>query len=177
MYIYKIHEKMNDAYENHQALKEMFPIGRHLWKLIGDGLLVLSENKIIDEAEELDFIDCLGKLEDKKFLHSRTTCSIRLNPTKRNSSRKRIGLIGDDVIRYVDRKFENVDEFGFGFTSRMIKDEGRVISNRRGAKVTHRSILIRGVINIFDEDKFKKTMMTGIGSAKGFGFGLIDIWH
>jgi CRISPR system Cascade subunit CasE len=37
----------------------------------------------------------------------------------------------------------------------------------------HVAVDFRGVLRVQDREKFKRTFAAGIGSAKGFGFGLL----
>ena len=44
---------------------------------------------------------------------------------------------------------------------------------RKGKSAYHGGVQFRGTLEVTDEKYFRKTYKTGIGSAKGFGFGLL----
>lgn len=47
--------------------------------------------------------------------------------------------------------------------------------NRKGKKGLHIGVRFQGVLHVTDSSAFKKTFQEGIGTAKGFGFGLLMI--
>ncbi len=47
--------------------------------------------------------------------------------------------------------------------------------NRRGEKGLHIGVRFQGALNVTDQSAFKKAFCEGIGTAKGFGFGLLMI--
>lgn len=49
------------------------------------------------------------------------------------------------------------------------------ISKNKDFSAVFNSILFSGTLIVQDPEKFKKTIENGIGSAKGFGFGLLSI--
>jgi CRISPR system Cascade subunit CasE len=42
-------------------------------------------------------------------------------------------------------------------------------------KQTHFAVLFEGILQVADPDKLRQTVESGIGSAKGFGFGLLSL--
>ena len=100
--------------------------------------------------------------------------SARLNPIKRSKKNgKWIGLSGNELRKWITRKsIEN----GFAIIDIKISDEGHRISQKGTMEISLRSIMIMGILSITDPVKFKKAVQSGIGAAKGFGFGLINLF-
>ncbi|MBU4318739.1 MAG: type I-E CRISPR-associated protein Cas6/Cse3/CasE [Proteobacteria bacterium] len=47
--------------------------------------------------------------------------------------------------------------------------------NRNGKKGLHIGVRFQGALNVTDRDLFRKAFLEGIGTAKGFGFGLLMV--
>ena len=47
--------------------------------------------------------------------------------------------------------------------------------NRKGKKGLHIGVRFQGALHVTDRESFRKTFQEGIGTAKGFGFGLLMI--
>ena len=123
---------------------------------------------------------------------------LRANPTvtKRHDSRpdkqKRVGLykpddlLGhwDDADRWVPGWIErqgDTEERKRGFVVRaqdvtlLSTERLHFFKHKGGNPITLQSALFDGYLNITDLETFKKTLATGIGKAKGLGFGLLSI--
>ena len=50
---------------------------------------------------------------------------------------------------------------------------GRHPFHRRGDEGLHVGVRFRGVLNVTDKERFADAFRHGIGSAKGFGFGML----
>jgi CRISPR system Cascade subunit CasE len=92
------------------------------------------------------------------------------NPTvKRNG--KRLGLQDtEQQIQWLRRKGE---QHGFTLHSVDADFRGRAISPDINAN--HIAVLFNGVLEVTDSVAFGSAVETGIGSAKGFGFGLLSV--
>lgn len=68
---------------------------------------------------------------------------------------------------------------GFGLLSLETTDRGKVISYKPGSEkritITHQSVLYQGLLEVNDPDLFLDAVRSGIGGAKGFGFGLLSL--
>ena len=53
--------------------------------------------------------------------------------------------------------------------------EGQEHFNRGRERGAHASVEFRGTLRVTDPAKFHQTFVTGLGSAKAFGFGLLVI--
>ncbi len=191
-------EFLINPYRLHQAVYRAFPDdidggpGRILYRVdenkrLGTiSLLVQSENK--PDWSKADFItDCLlepaeGKifspaLQTGQTLHFR----VRANPTiKKKLDGKengyRLGLLREeDQLEWLNRK---AVESGFAVMSCQTSPEGMTYDDRsfkEQDKMRHFAVRFEGVLKIINNDLFSKTIENGIGSAKGFGFGLLSL--
>jgi len=101
---------------------------------------------------------------------------LRANPTvKRNG--KRLGLLTEDQqLAWLARK---ASDGGFRILSARAIAEGIVSDTKSSASGTHRltfyAVRYEGILQVLDPEKLLETMRTGIGPAKGLGFGLLSI--
>lgn len=100
-----------------------------------------------------------------------------LRKTKGDWAGKRVELrTTEEYEAWLTRKGKNG---GFTVKSLSAIDKGKIISQKfeDGKKhvIQHQAVLFEGVLEITDFELFRKTIENGIGSAKGFGFGLLSI--
>ena len=67
------------------------------------------------------------------------------------------------------------EEGGFQLVQTIPVPEDFIIGSTGRKKMTFYSVKFDGVIRVQDPDVFIRTVENGIGSAKGFGFGLLSI--
>lgn len=89
---------------------------------------------------------------------------------------KRIGVYGiDEQRKWLDRK---AGMGGFEIVDARV-DSGICTSFKRGGnsqdKLDHLSVTFNGLLRVTDPGKFVAALEGGIGSAKGFGFGLLSV--
>lgn len=110
--------------------------------------------------------------------------NLRANPVKclvqrneqgeRQRHGKRVPLIKPDELRaWLDRKGE---QGGFRIVADRHLDIGPMVKShfRKSEQAAcHGGVEFRGVLEVTNPSKFEETYYTGIGSAKGFGFGLL----
>jgi CRISPR system Cascade subunit CasE len=111
---------------------------------------------------------------------------LRANPTVRRvfesapngqpkSSGKRIGVYGEDAQRkWLEAKAEQA---GFRPLDYQVFDRGFVVSRKpeREEAIRHLCVDFEGILEVTDPDQFLAALQTGIGSGKGFGFGLLSV--
>jgi CRISPR system Cascade subunit CasE len=107
---------------------------------------------------------------------------LRANPTVRKqfeapSDRdgKRIGVYGEQAQRtWLDRK---AAEKGFRVLSCVVSDRGFQTSRKspNGPVMRHLCVNFDGILEVTDPKLFLDALQAGIGSAKGFGFGLLSV--
>lgn len=182
-------------YELHRSLLKAFPNkstggpGRVLFRLDTDdetgGMSVLVQSEKEPSWARLnDTTDFLTECKCKEFqpglassqvLHFR----LRANPTKRSKSTgKRQGILKvEEQIDWLRNKglqggFEviNASVVSEGFSKDKMTDRSNTKHN-----TTMLSVRYDGLLRVIDQDSFIRTIQEGIGSAKGFGFGLLSV--
>ena len=102
---------------------------------------------------------------------------LRANPTKKLDG-KRHGLFHEDAQRaWLKRK---AMEFGFDadLDRVAVLSEGNSQGTKRNGQrydITHFAVRFDGELIVTDAAKFAEALRCGIGSAKGFGFGLLSV--
>ena len=110
---------------------------------------------------------------------------LRANPTKRlgrgaeKNASKRIGLYTEDEqLAWLARKGE---QHGFRVLQAQVSRDGKIKNEKaierdgKEHKLELLSVQFDGVLQVTDPDKLVAAVETGIGSAKGFGFGLLSL--
>lgn len=110
--------------------------------------------------------------------HRHYRFQLRANPTKReNASRKRLPLrTPEEQLAWLRRKAEQAG-FGVDETTLQIAPAGRewFRVEKRGQAGVHHAVEFSGSLHVTEPARFREAFGTGIGSAKGFGFGLLAL--
>lgn len=99
---------------------------------------------------------------------------LRANPTVKRQG-KRHGLVReDDQLQWLHRKAADA---GFRVLNVVVNADGGAEGFKRssGHQMTHLGVLFDGELEVVDPALLKVTIQDGIGSAKGFGFGLLSL--
>jgi len=112
------------------------------------------------------------------FAHSRYRFQLRANPTRReNASRKRLPLrTVEEQKAWLMRKATQ-GGFIIDGDALQILPIGRewFRIEKRGQQGVHHAVDFEGVLKVVDRTLFQEAFARGIGSAKGFGFGLLAL--
>lgn len=169
-----------DSYGQHQAIWKMFP-GRDgkarnfLFRVDDMGAIfrvfVLANEKPVFDGR-------IGwrvkEVPPTYFDHKVYRFQLKANPTmRRKEDGRRLGLFKEDLLfKWMLRK-ASLNGFEVNEKSLVV---GAPVEERfrRGATLgKHLGVDFTGVLRVVDKQKFKKAFEEGIGSAKGFGFGLL----
>lgn len=126
----------------------------------------------------------LKQIVESFLAHRHYAFNLRANPVKclvqrneqgeRERHGKRVPLIRPEELRaWLDRKGQ---QGGFRIVVDKPLDIGPVVKSHFRKKehaACHGGVEFRGVLEVTDPDKFKAAYHAGVGSAKGFGFGLL----
>jgi CRISPR system Cascade subunit CasE len=185
-------------YRLHQAVFRAFPDiseggpGRVLYRLDddkssnGEGpcLLVQSEKEPVwTKAELLSgcAISCASKQFNPVFLAGEVLIfRLRANPTTKkliNNRPARQGILREsEQFEWLKRKGA---AGGFSILDCRIRPEGMVKDEKQQAskklEINLFSVRFEGKLEIIDPELFLTAVESGIGSAKGFGFGLLSV--
>jgi CRISPR system Cascade subunit CasE len=182
----------------HQAVYRAFPdkaddgTGRVLYRIDRDhhskvvSLLVQSE-KMPDWAKAGHLNECLlDAVESKPFALSvvegqRLLFRLRANPSvKKQAEGKRNGYrMGlrreEDQLKWLQHK---AGESGFAVISCKTLPEGIIRDRREPSEkgnLRHYAVRFDGMLKVLNTDTFTAALESGIGPAKGFGFGLLSV--
>ncbi|MFV1966624.1 MAG: type I-E CRISPR-associated protein Cas6/Cse3/CasE [Pirellulaceae bacterium] len=102
-------------------------------------------------------------------------CLVQRNERgERNRHGKRVPLTKPEDLRdWIDRKGQ---QGGFRIVGDRPLEIGPMVKShfrKQEQAACHGGVEFRGVLEVIDRRQFKETYNTGIGSAKGFGFGLL----
>jgi CRISPR system Cascade subunit CasE len=186
-----------NPYTLHQAIYRAFPDknsggpGRVLYRLDTNrngtiNLLVQSENNPNwDKAEMLN--KCLDEpiksriFSPKMKSGQRLYFRLRTNPTKRlgksadKDHGKRVGIYKEEEqLKWLERKAKLS---GFNVLNCKLVPEGITAFKKDNTEenIKHNAVCFEGVLEVNNPDIFINNLENGIGSAKGFGFGLLSI--
>lgn len=136
---------------------------------------LLEQKNYLLEPAKVKFFD--PKLQNgEKFIFRLTA-----NPTRRLRSSekagKRVALYKEeDQQEWILRKAE---QHGFKLMNLQTTNLGDEYSyksiNKERKRLTHHGVRFEGVLEVMNEERFRLTLVQGIGSAKGFGFGLLSL--
>ena len=89
----------------------------------------------------------------------------------------RQGLMKDEKQReWLKRKMKNSGADLLECLAMPARRTGQLQEQRGGKhKVTHYALLFEGILRVVDPDLLQATIQSGIGPAKGFGFGLLSL--
>lgn len=98
---------------------------------------------------------------------------LRANPTVKRAGKRRGLYQEEEQVAWLARK---ATAGGFTVEQAVPITEQQALRARRGAGATeHLAVRFDGIIRVADPACFRDTIAAGIGSAKGFGFGLLSI--
>jgi CRISPR system Cascade subunit CasE len=185
----------------HRTLSKAFGAEREVWEAarmlfrvdeINGKPTVIVQSKIRPDWSYLNVLD--GYLAEypavkdyDPLIHPGQVLRFRLraNPTKKiakvdaegNITSARVGLFGEEKqMGWLRRK---AGENGF----ELIEDKCEIVaignfdSKKSGisGKIRHLGVTFEGILRVTEPEKFKRALANGIGSAKGFGFGLLSV--
>jgi CRISPR system Cascade subunit CasE len=183
---------LRSPYEMHRTLLRAFPDGLAkgesrgvLWRVDPascDGQVTVHlQSKTLADFSKLPkgYLVCPPQTRERKdalYEGQRLVFRLRANPTvKRNG--KRFGIVvGQEQIKWLHRK---ASAGGFHVISVLVTpyqlENGEKADNGTTRKLSHLSVQFDGLLEVTDPVKFLETLRAGIGSAKGFGFGLLSL--
>lgn len=169
-----------DCYRLHQMLYEGFSgSGRILFRVEPER--AEREKTVIVISEELNInTDVLLKLKNIKSRSynpnivdgGRYHFRLRANPTIMQDKKRHALKAEKDQLGWINRKGA---DGGFSVTDIVAVDENMIAGTRQGQKMMFKSVLFQGDLMVTDTILFRESLFKGIGSAKGFGFGLLSI--
>jgi len=195
----QVMNEINDPYQMHRTIMNAFfdngteQPGRVLFRVeiskrIPDITLLVQSEQEPDWQKLIDKFSAYLSEKDNKYEYKkimlpldngqRLRFRLRANPTvkkitdgKKNG--KRIGILDEkEQKEWMNRKAK---AGGFKVIDCTVIDEGFFNSQKNGRKLTFLSVRFEGFLEVIETDKFLNCLKSGIGPAKGLGFGLLSI--
>jgi len=187
--------KIRDSYDWHQRVWQAFK------ERDGEARDFLSRVDEIDEAYRLLIVsprepakpdwcptECFQtKLIPEDFFHAgQFRFSLLANPTRklvvrnkageRKKNGRRVAITNrEELLEWLQRKAE-AGGFKLGDTAKLSTvPKPRSYFHKKGQHGVHFAIEFQGILAVTDPALFRQTFITGIGSAKAFGFGLLAL--
>ena len=182
--------RITDDYSIHRVVYSLFPKAdepnRILYADRGlkDGFQTVF---ILSETRPVPLSDWPLRFETKPvepgFLrHARYSFEIVLNPVRKDSKTGKLKpVIGESNLRewFLEKAAAN----GFQLTP---EDEAHLVIHVRSVQkfcqrlqpdknVTHHQVVFSGTLTVTDPERFRQAFEQGIGKAKAFGFGLLQL--
>lgn len=178
---HRIYKDLTNLRAIHGYIEQAFPAEqllhvrkRHLWRLDGQTILLLSEDKpdtsrLKKYAKTVKMCDYTPVLKSVKA-GAVYRFKITANPTM-VGFHKRIGAYNtNEIIKWFKHQAEL---HGFTF-------EEATVTNKEKHRIPHhafelQSATLTGYLKVTDPDKFINALTTGIGREKAYGMGLLSV--
>ncbi len=195
---HQVQSELSNSYEMHRTLSSAFPSElydkeRFLYRLETSHtqpyLILLLQSRISPDWSVLERKDYLLQSAQVKkyeigFLPGQVY-KFRLvaNPTKRIKSTdkekpgKRVGLYRlQDQQAWLERKAGQHGFIPLSAEVTNLSDQfAYKVMDKERKRLTHHGVRFDGVLQVTDSNLFMQAVSNGIGSAKGFGFGLLSL--
>ena len=185
----QVRAELRDPYQMHRTLSKAFGDKQGAWEAArmlfrvdeADGKpWALVQSKTLPDWSSLTVSDDYLATDPvlKEFnpsIRPGQTLAFRLlaNPTVKRDG-KHWGIENEkEQLEWLNRKAK---DHGFLVLSAVATSQGKLKSctaERRGTTLL--AVRFDGALEVTDSDLFAKTLESGVGSAKGFGFGLLSI--
>jgi CRISPR system Cascade subunit CasE len=175
--------KITDAYSLHRAVYSLFPKieGETRDFLFADKGGDFLSRQILLLSHRAPVNPEFGTVESKNIpetflMHDYYGFEVTINPVKRESATgKTLAIKGKDNL--LTWFAERAPSFGFTIEpeSLSVQNIGVQQFEKDGATVTHGTATFIGKFSVADRIRFIESFQKGIGRAKGFGFGLLQI--
>lgn len=167
-----------DSYSNHCRLYECIDVKQDRDFLfcvdqMENGLSFTLVSNEIPPSNSL-FTWTTKEIDPSFFDNDSYMFSLKVNPTiKRNATRERVAVLGEEnLIKWIERK---ACESGFNLEEVNIDSVDVVTFRKKSMKGLHNVVSFSGVLTVIDKEKFTNAVNAGIGTAKGFGYGMLKL--
>lgn len=190
-----VQRDLSSPYEMHRTILRAFPDrqdggpGRVLFRVepIADGqppvVLVQSDKQpdwspLVSLPMYLAVPARVKEAQPRLRQSQRLRFRLRANPTvKKKAEGKENGVrhgiaVEADQLAWLQRKGQ---AGGFAILDVAIQRAAKVVSHAAKGSQTHLAVDFEGVLEVVDPLLLQQTLASGIGPAKGFGFGLLSV--
>lgn len=175
--------KITDAYGIHRMVYSLFPRENEQERrfLYCDTSNEKAKKQILILSKEPPKAREYGTLRSKEisedFLHGDIYgFRVRMNPVMRKTGNpKPVPITGiENLLAWFHRR---APDFGFQVLDEtlQVSDVGVQQIDKGNHLITHSAAVFSGVFSVSNRERFVRSFENGIGRAKGFGFGLLQI--
>lgn len=168
MFLTRIDDVAGDDYEAHRQVCRCFEAQKVLFQRKGHEIIVLSERPVA-ASEDVDPLLRRMAPGDKMLFRLRVNACI----TKCvNGKGRRLALPPGRIEDWLNALFPK-----HGFHADFVfRNEGRRRSKKGSLLISIASVVATGVLTVEDDEKCRRAICSGIGHAKGLGFGLLNVF-
>lgn len=176
-----IYKKLTSLDAYHTFVEDAFPAEkllkirkRHLWRLDGTKLLIISEDK-----PDITGLSQFGQVQTKNYssflenLSLNRTYKFRLvaNPLNSSIKNRRIPCHGNkERYEWLEKQAER---FGFKIIDANVTNYKE--NHIQKYNFTVKTVDFEGLLQIADLEKFKQALTAGIGHQKAYGCGMLTV--
>lgn len=178
--LYQMHRTLARAFPEKSDTTEEYQNARCLFRLEEQkqGLCVLVQSRLRPDWSFFAQDDYLtGVPEMREWTPAfvpvrRLAFRLRANPTVKREGKRRALRTEEERLNWLRRKGESG---GFSLIRAIVKGEDPQRLRKWGAQGDLNAVRFDGVLTVRDTEAFASALASGIGSAKGFGFGLLSV--
>lgn len=178
---HQIFKKLRSLDDYHAYIESAFPaeqlLGvrkRHLWRLDGQSVLLVSEDQ--PDEEILSRYGTVTIKDYSKFVENISSTrpyqfKLVANPLQMDIKNRRIPCHGNS------QRLEWLEKQGarYGFKTIQAQVVGYKENKIRKHGFTVKSVTFEGILQVTDIEKFKQALRHGIGHEKAYGCGMVTI--
>lgn len=172
--------RIRDAYSIHKVVYALFPGSQRTFLYYDQGgdarqrkILIVSQS----HPAQAEYGTLQSKVVPEGFLAFRDYAfQIRLNPVRTVSTTgKRVPITGENEL--YTWFIEKSADWGFLCSPDSLEliDTGVQTIDKGSRTLTHNVAEYRGTLRVVDNARFRQSFESGIGKAKAFGFGLLQV--
>jgi len=170
---------LTDEYTIHKIVYDLFPGSRRTFLYYQYPFAEEKGAKVLLLSEEQPSVPEVGKIESKMVSDSFLSYQyyafrVKLNPVTRTGN-KSTPVIGNNSL--VSWFLEKQEQRGFRADENRLdlSDCGITTIRKRQNNIILNQCTYTGVLEVIDQDRFIEGFKKGLGRAKGFGFGLLQL--
>jgi CRISPR system Cascade subunit CasE len=181
-----LQQRLFDVYRWKQALYKAFsPVEEDTRPFLFDIRSKSDQTQVLVLSEKAPRVLPFGTWQTKSvspdfYAGTRYVFEVTANPTMKQAllddqgTKKRQGKrIGLQPARYEEWLRRKLEDAGCSVVAAVTENLGLRVCQRKGVLVSHSAARFKGVLSVKDPLKFREVAVKGIGTARGFGFGML----
>lgn len=176
--VYSLYEDVRDAQQKQSSMASGILYADQGGDVRGRKILMLANREPMAAVDGRHGVVQSRPIPGDFLSHERYRFKVVVNPTRRGSaSRKLVAVRGrDDVAQWFTERAAN--SWGFAVSSEHLQvDKIDVLQfkDKQQRQVTIGQAHVQGLLHITDKDQFARSFSQGIGRARAYGCGLLQI--